>query len=198
MKIFLLRKYFPWCFMIWINCFRKRLWKLLGEIVKNSFKVSGWLCWAILLEKVPVLQLLSDFQRSITFCLSWQKNYWTLDESFHAVLSQYTSRCPAEPFEDEDFWSFLVLFFFNFWDKCLDFDHQFRSSLSALLSESLAEILKTCFWKRKVSYYFRTSTEKCLALCRVCFSRAIKTAILVSVKTIYGMNIFPKKNTIFL
>ena len=65
-------------------------------------------------------------------------------------MSKYTSRCPAEPFEDENFWSFLVLFFLNFELKCLDFDHQFRSSLSALLSESLAEILKTSFGKESL------------------------------------------------
>ena len=35
-------------FLIWINYFPKRLWKLSVEIVKNSFKVSRWLCWAIL------------------------------------------------------------------------------------------------------------------------------------------------------
>ena len=75
LKKFLYFKYFPWCFMIWINYFRKRLWKIVGEIVKKPFKVSRLTLLNNFVFESSCTSTLSDFQRKICWlseklCLS--------------------------------------------------------------------------------------------------------------------------------
>ena len=145
MKILLQGKHFVWCFLIWINYFPKRFWKLSGEIVKNSFKVSRWLCWAILFWEVPVLQIFSHFQ---------QKIFWLSKKIVPVKIAFYL-------FEWKCFW------IYSLWkinsinllrlrsESHRYFDWIFCAWLSKLPSKSLEEFCDDiCFWSKELYKFF--------------------------------------------
>ena len=59
------RTRFFWCFRTRIKFFRKRLRRVLREVVKTAFNVSEGLCWAICFRKVLILQFFAVFQRKL-------------------------------------------------------------------------------------------------------------------------------------
>ena len=70
--------------MIWINYFRKRLWKNVGEIVKKPFKVSRLTLLNNFVFERTCTSTLSDFQRKI---------FWLSEK---LCLSNLQFTCPDE------------------------------------------------------------------------------------------------------
>ena len=137
LKILLWRKHFLGFFLIWINYFPKRLWKLSGETVKNSFKVSRWLRRALLFWKAPGLQLLSDFQRKI---------FWHSKKNVPVKIAFYLSQWNC--FWIYSLWKINSINLLGLRSKSHRiFDGFFCAWLPKLHSKSLEDFCDdNCFW----------------------------------------------------
>ena len=87
----------------------------LGLRSKSHRKIDGISC--ALLSKLHwksflMIIVFDKFNSIYMFFVLWQKTYWTFDQTFLAVLSKYTSRCPEELFKCGFSWTFL--FFISF------------------------------------------------------------------------------------
>ena len=121
-------------------------WNLLRRFVKTALKEFGRIYW----WKLFLIKL------TLLFSVLWQKIYWTFDEFFLAVSSKNNSKCPRELFEyGFFFWLFVGFHIFSKFElKCLDFAHNFETSLSTLLSNSLENTFDEIFLHERINIYF--------------------------------------------
>ena len=167
----------------------KGLRKLWGEIFKTSFNVSRGHFWAILFQKLHVLQLFwKNFVMTFVFdnfnSISFLYFHWELIGLLTRVFSQFRPNtllrfhrnCLLKRFFEIHFVSYV---FSNFQLKYLDFTHQIRTSLSTLLSNSLQEIINDyVFQERLIFFLFSDFDQKFFWLSTMSFLQGCQNSVL--------------------
>ena len=134
-------------------------------------------------------------------CGHWVQKIWIFVRFLEAVMSKLHIKFPSEVFGEKFFFwknnAFLSIKFRTLSKKSEFLSEKFRRVFQTYDQYAIRNILKTNLWEKHCIKDLRTLKQDFLNVCRNFCSCLVKTALLVSVGSFWGLRFFSKKQCFF-